>query len=142
MFLFPQSVTPVMRTHLDAQAAFVNELSKSLFRSFQQACELNLQLAQTLFEEAARTQPATDKLRDYQQRVARLASDTQVELARVADQHVQATARTARAVVDDLAHTSADQAERGVRSGEEALRSMSEPFVPPDGAGKPAGKTH
>jgi hypothetical protein len=47
MYPFPQSVTPAVRTHMDAQAAFVNDMSKSLFRSFQQVCELNIQLAQT-----------------------------------------------------------------------------------------------
>ena len=51
MYPFPQSVTPAVRSHMDAQAAFVNEMSKSLFRSFQHMCDLNIQLAQTLLEE-------------------------------------------------------------------------------------------
>lgn len=155
MYPFPQSVTPAVRTHVDAQTAFVNEMSKSLFRSFQQVCELNIQLAQTMLEEttlasqhvlsvdrqsellgaaSARAQPATEKLRAYQQHIARLASDSQVELARVTEQHVQNTTRTARAVVDDLARTSAEEAERGIRSQQEALRTMSDPFARPDGA--------
>jgi len=155
MYPFPQSVTPAVRTHMDAQTAFVNEMSKSLFRSFQQMCELNIQLAQTMLEEttlasqhvlsvdrqsellgaaSARAQPATEKLRAYQQHIARLASDSQVELARVTEQHVQNTTRTARAVVDDLARTSAEEAERGIRSQQEALRTMSDPFARADGA--------
>lgn len=155
MFPFPQSVTPAVRSHLDAQAAFVNEMSKSMFRSFQQLCDLNIQLAQTMLEEttlagghllsvdrqsellgaaSARAQPATEKLRAYQQHIARLASEAQVELARVTEQHVQNTTRTARAVVDDLARSSAEEAERGLRSQQEALRSMTDPFARPDGA--------
>lgn len=155
MYPFPQSVTPAVRTHMDAQTAFVNEMSKSLFRSFQQMCELNIQLAQTMLEEttlasqqvlsvdrqseligaaSARAQPATEKLRAYQQHIARLASDAQVELARVTEQHVQNTTRTARAVVDDLARSSAEEAERGIRSQQEALRTMTDPFARPDGA--------
>ncbi|WP_137173418.1 phasin family protein [Massilia sp. HP4] len=155
MYPFPQSVTPAVRTHVDAQAAFVNEMSKSLFRSFQQMCELNIQLAQTMLEEttlasqhvlsvdrqsellgaaSARAQPATEKLRAYQQHIARLASDAQVELARVTEQHVQNTTRTARAVVDDLARTSVEETERGIRSQQEALRTMSDPFARADGA--------
>ena len=35
---FPPSVTPAVRTHLDAQAAFMNDMSKSFFKSFQQMC--------------------------------------------------------------------------------------------------------
>ena len=155
MYPFPQSVTPAVRTHMDAQTAFVNEMSKSLFRSFQQMCELNIQLAQTMLEEttlasqhvlsvdrqsellgaaSARAQPATEKLRAYQQHIARLASDAQVELARVTEQHVQNTTRTARAVVDEVARTSAEEAERGIRSQQEALRTMTDPFARADGA--------
>jgi len=155
MFPFPQSMTPAVRSHMDAQTAFVNEMSKSLFRSFQQVCELNIQLAQTMFEETtlasqqllsverqsdllgaatARAQPAGEKLRAYQQHIARLASEVQVELARVTEQHVQNTTRTARAMVDEAARTSAEEAERGIRSQQEALRSMTDPFARPDGA--------
>jgi len=151
MYPFPQSVTPAVRTHLDAQTAFVNDMSKSLFRSFQQMCELNIQLAETtlasqhvlnvdrqselLGAASARAQPATEKLRAYQQHVSRLATDAQVELARVAEQHVQATTRTARAVVDEVARTSAEETERGIRSQQEALRTMTDPFTRADGAG-------
>lgn len=153
MYPFPQ--TPSMRTHMDAQAAFVNDMSKSLFRSFQQMCELNIQLAQTMLEEttlaghhvlsvdrqsellgaaAARAQPATEKLRAYHQHIARIASDAQVELARVAEEHVQNTTRTARAVVDEAARASAEETERGIRTQQEALRSMTDPFARSDGA--------
>lgn len=155
MYPFPQSVTPAVRTHMDAQTAFVNDMSKSLFRSFQQMCELNIQLAQTMLEEttltsqqvlsadrqsevlsaaSSRAQPATEKLRSYQQHIARLASDAQVELARVTEQHVQNTTRTARALVDEVARTSAEEAERGIRSQQEAMRNMTDPFARQDGA--------
>ena len=155
MYPFPQSVTPAVRTHMDAQTAFVNDMSKSLFRSFQQMCELNIQLAQTMLEEttltsqqllsadrqsevlsaaSSRAQPATEKLRAYQQHIARLATGAQVELARVTEQHVQNTSRTARALVDEVARTSAEEAERGIRSQQEAMRNLSDPFTRQDGA--------
>lgn len=155
MYPFSQSVTPAVRSHMDAQTAFVNDMSKSLFRSFQQMCELNIQLAQTMLEEttltsqqvlsadrqsevlsaaSSRAQPATEKLRSYQQHIARLASDAQVELARVTEQHVQNTTRTARALVDEVARTSAEEAERGIRSQQEAMRNMTDPFARQDGA--------
>lgn len=157
MFPFPPTVTPAVRSHLDAQTAFVNDISKSLFRSFQQVCDLNIQLAQTLLEEtalasrqvlgaqhqtevlgaaAARAQPTTDKLRAYQQHVARVAADAQVDLARVAEQHVQNATRTARALVDEVARSAAEGTERGLRTQQEAMRSMGDPFVRPDGDGR------
>ena len=153
MYFFPQTVTPAVRSHMDAQTAFLNDMSKSLFSAFQQMCELNIQLAQTLVEEgtlagqqalgserhavllnaAARAQPTTEKLRAYQQHIARLAADAQVELARVAEQHVQNTSRTARALVDEVARSTAEETERTIRSQQEAMRNIADPFARPNG---------
>jgi phasin family protein len=150
MFPFSQSVTPAVRTHLDAQVSFLNDMSKSLFRSFQQLCDLNIQLTQTLLEEttltgqqlltadrqtdvinaaASRAQPATDKLRAYQQHISRVAADAQVELARVTEQHVQETSRTARALADEVARVASEETERNVRNQQETMRKFSDPFV-------------
>jgi phasin family protein len=155
MYPFSQSVTPAVRTHMDAQTAFLNDMSKSVFRSFQQMCDLNIQLVQTLVEEStlasqqvlsaerqstlltaasARAQPTTEKLRAYQHHISRLAADAQVELARVTEQHVQNTSRTARALVDEVARTTAEETERSIRDGQEALRNVADPFSRPNGA--------
>ena len=150
MFPFSQSVHPAVRTHLDAQTAFVNDMSKSLFRSFQQMCDLNIQLVQTMLEEttiasqqllsadrqsellsaaAARAQPTSEKLRAYQQHISRLAADAQVELARVTEQHVQNTSRTARALADEVARTATEETERGLRKQQETVQRFVDPFV-------------
>jgi phasin family protein len=150
MYPFPQSINPAVRTHVDAQTAFLNDMSKSLFRSFQQMCDLNIQLVQTLMEEsalvskqvlsaerqtelisaaAARAQPTTDKLRAYQQHITRLAADAQVELSRVTEQHVQTTARTARALADEVARDATEQTERGLRAQQETVRQFADPFA-------------
>lgn len=149
MYPFAQSVTPAVRTHFDAQASFINDLSKSLFRSFQQLCDLNIQLTQTMLEEttlasqqlmtadrqtdminaaASRAQPATDKLRAYQQHISRVAADAQVELARVTEQHVQETTRTARALADEVARVASEETERNMRNQQETMRKFSDPF--------------
>lgn len=94
MYPFAQSITPAVRTAIDAPTAFVNEMSTSMFRSFQQICELNIKLAQTMLD----------------------------------------TTRTARAVVDDLARISAEETERGIRTQQEALRTMTDPFARANGA--------
>jgi phasin family protein len=150
MYPFPQSVTPAVRTHVDAQTAYLNDMSKSLFRSFQQICDLNIQLVQTLIEESAlvskhvlsaerqtevlgaaasRAQPTSDKLRAYQQHITRLAADSQVELARVTEQHVQNTTRTARALADEVARDATEQTERGLRAQQETVRQFADPFT-------------
>lgn len=149
MFFFSHSDTPAVRAHLDAQTAFLNDMSKSLSRSFQEMCRLNIQLGQTMLEEstlvgqrlltterptdiiaatAARAQPASEKLRAYQQHLSRAAADAQVELAKVAEQHVQETSRTARTLADQVANTTAEQADRAVRHQEESLKNFRDPF--------------
>jgi phasin family protein len=152
MYPFPQSVTPAVRSHMDAQTNFINDISKSVFRSFQQMCELNIQLAQTMLEETAlagkqvlsaerqtdmlnaattRAQPASDKMRAYQQHVTRIAADAQVELARVTEQHVQHTSRTARELASEVARDAAEQTERGLRTQQETARQFTDPFTRP-----------
>jgi phasin family protein len=156
MYPFPQTIAPAVRTHIDAQTAFMNDMSKSLFSSFQQMCDLNIQLVQTMLEETtlagkqvlsadrqsellsaatSRTQPAADKLRAYQQHIARLAADAQVELARVTEQHVQNTTRTARALADEVARDANEQTERGLRAQQETVRQFSDPFMRPGDSG-------
>ena len=161
MYPFPHSVNPAMRSHIDAQTAYLNDVSKSIFRSFQQMMDLNIQLAQTMLEEtamigkqmvgadrqsellgaaASRAQPASDKLRAYQQHITRLAADTQVELARVTEQHGQTTARTARALADEVARDATEQTERGLRAQQETVRQFADPFAHTTGDGAtPAG---
>jgi len=150
MYPFPQNVTPAVRTHVDAQTAFLNDMSKSLFKSFSQMCDLNIQLMQTLIEEStlaskhvlsadrqtellsaatARAQPTSDKLRAYQQHITRLAADAQVELTRVTEQHVQTTARTARALADEVARDATEQTERSLRAQQETVRQFTDPFA-------------
>ena len=161
MFPYSQSVTPAVRTHLDAQMSFINDMSKSLFQSFQQLCDLNIQLTQTMLEEATQTsqqmltadrqtdvisaaasraQPAAEKLRAYQQHISRVAADTQVELARVTEQHVQETTRTARALADEVQRVASEETERNMRNQQEALRNATDPFARPNGAAQQSAR--
>lgn len=150
MFPYSQSVTPAVRQHVDAQVSFINDISKSLFQSFQQLCDLNIQLTQTMLEEAtqashqlmtadrqtdvigaaaARAQPATDKLRAYQQHISRVAADAQVQLARVTEQHVQETSRTARSLADEVQRVASEETERNMRNQQETMRKFTDPFA-------------
>ncbi len=149
MYPFSKSVTPAVRSHLDAQVAFFNDIQKSFSRSFQNLVELNVQLGQTMLEEstiagqqlltsdratdafsatASRAQPASDKLRAYQQHISRVAADAQVELARVTEQHVQNTSRTARALADEVARTATEETERNIQKQQETVKNFRDPF--------------
>ena len=149
MYPYSRSVTPAAKNHLEAQLAFFNGLSKSLFQSMQQFSDLNMQLAQGLLEEssitsqnlltveraedafqvaAASGQPAAEQLRKYQQQVSRLAADTQVELANVAERHVNETSRTAKALAEEVARTASEETQKNVRKQQEAMQRIAEPF--------------
>nr|WP_314632262.1 phasin family protein [uncultured Janthinobacterium sp.] len=149
MYPYSRSVTPAAKNHLEAQLAFFNGLSKSLFQSAQQFNDLHMQLAQGLLEEgsitsqnlltvervedafqvaAAAGQPAAEHLRKYQQQLSRLAADTQVELANVAEQHVNETSRTAKALAEEVARTASEETEKNVRKQQEAMQRIAEPF--------------
>ena len=151
MFPFSHSVTPAVRSHLDAQFSFFNDMSKSLSRSFQELCELNIQLSQSLLEEsniagqhllttdnptdalavsAARAQPAADKLRAYQQHVSRVLADGQIALARVTEEHSQVTSRTARNLADKVAQVATQESEKSVVKQQEMMNSFRDPFQP------------
>jgi phasin family protein len=150
MYPYPQSINPAVRSHIDAQAAFFNELAQTMSRSFQQVFQLNMQLGQSLLEEAggtaqrmltaerpsdavsaaaARAQLGTDKLREYQQQLSQLAAATQVDLSRVTEQHGQETSRTARALVDDVSRTAAEDTAKGLRQREDAIKMSRDAFT-------------
>jgi phasin family protein len=150
MYPFSQAVTPAAKNHMEAQLSFFNDMSKSLFRTVQQYSDLNIQLAQTLLEEttqagqqvitahrptevlaaaASHAQPAADKLRAYQQHLSRIAADTHVDLSKVAEEHVQETSRTAKALADEVARVTSEETEKNLRSHQEAVERFSDPFA-------------
>lgn len=133
MYSLSHAVTPAFRSHLDAQASFFSEISKTLSHSFQNLFELNFQLSQTMLDEgnsvgqqllttdsatdavaiaAAHAQPVAEKLRTYQQHITRVVADTQIELARVTEQHSQLTSRTARELADQVAQVATEAVEK------------------------------
>lgn len=149
MYPYPQSVTPAVRSHIDAQTAFLNEVSHTISRSWQQVFQLNMRLGQTLLEEttstaqrmltaeqptdalsaaAIRAQPATDKLRSYQQQLSEIAATTQVDLTRITEQHGQETSRTARALADEVTRVSVEETDKSLRQQEEVMKTSRDVF--------------
>lgn len=150
MYPFPQSVNPAVRTHFDAQTAFMNELSQTVSRAFQQVFQLNMQLGQGLLEEATSTaqrmlttsrptdalsaaassaQPSTEKFLSYQQQLSQLAASTQVDLTRVSEQHVQETSRTARALADEVTRVSSEETDKRLREQEDTMKDTRDAFT-------------
>jgi len=155
MYPFAQSVTPAAKNHLEAQLSFFNDVSKSLFRTYQQYSDLNIQLAQTLLEEstsagqhvitahrpteaiaaaAQHAQPTAEKFRAYQQHLSRIAADTQVDLSNVTQEHVQETSRTAKALAEEVARVTSEETEKTLRSQKDAVEKFTDPFFSHDGS--------
>jgi len=149
MFPYSQEVNPSLRSHLESQAAFFNEFSNSLATAFQNICTANLKLGQSMLEEtttvgqrllttkdttealeifAASAQPASNKIRAYQQHLSHLAANTQVDLSRVTQQHVQETSRTASDLASEVKRTVTEQTENNLRKQREAVEKAAQPF--------------
>jgi len=149
MFSFNQSVTPAAKHHMEAQMSLLNDMSKSLFRTVQQYSDLNIQLAQTIIEEVSLTgqdllttsrpvdainvtlshaQPTADKLRAYQQHLSRIAANTHVDLAKVAEEHVSETSRTAKELAEEVTRMATEETEKTVRNQQDAMRRMAATF--------------
>lgn len=160
MYPFAQSVTPAAKNHLEAQLSFFNDVSKSLFRTYQQYSDLNIQLAQTLLEEsttagqrvltahrpteaiaaaAQHAQPTAEKFRAYQQHLSRIVADTQVDLSNVTQEHVQETTRTAKALAEEVQRVTTEETEKAMRSQKDAVEKFTDPFSSHDSARQSRG---
>ena len=149
MFPFSQSITPAAKNHVQAQIAFFNDLSRSLFQTAQQVNELTLQMAQTFLEEgaatsqaiitadkptevfgvtASRAQPAAERIRVYQQQLSRIAAESQTKLVRVAGDHAEETARAARELTDEVTRVTSEETERTVRRQQDTMRQLANPL--------------
>ena len=157
MYPISESVTPAVRTHLDAHLTFFSDLSNSLASSFQRLCEANIQLGQAMLADsiassqqlltatsatdalsmaASRTTPASSTLRNYQEQISRLAAEAQAELTRVSTEHVQNTTRTAQSLAQEVTRVVADQTERSAQNQKDILRNFR---TPSDNAGGQGG---
>lgn len=144
-----QEVPPAIKSHLEAQFSFMADLSKKMFEGVQRIAQLNVQVAQTVMEEAinsthqitesntlteylsiaaSQVQPVAEKLRAYQQHLNTIAAGVQVELSRAAEQHVPQTSRTAAAVAEELVRLSAEETEKVTQRQKAAFDKLSKPI--------------
>ncbi|GGY47298.1 phasin family protein [Pseudoduganella sp. SL102] len=149
MFPFSQSITPAAKSHVQAQVAFFNDMSRSLFQMAQQVNEVHLRLAQTWLEDlattsqavitagkptevftvtASRAQPVADRFRAYQQQLSKIAADGQTTLIRVAGDHADETARAAREFTDEVTRVTSEETERTLRQQHDTMRQLANPL--------------
>jgi phasin family protein len=125
-----QPMTPALHDYMNAQYAMFHEVSRKAFESAQKVSELHTRIVKSAWENslksvqqvavsrdpyeavsivAAQAQPASERLRQYQQELVNIAASTQQEFAKTAESHMPNTSRTASAVADAVARTAKDQ---------------------------------
>ena len=155
MFMYPQSITPAAKAHIDAQYALLTDLSRKMFESAQRINELNIEVAKALMEESltntqqligakdpyealsivtAQAQPNAEKLRAYQQHLTSIAAGAQVDLARTAESHVPQTSRTAAALADEVARKASEETEKATQRQRAAMEKLITPIAAGRGA--------
>ncbi len=144
-----QEVPPALKSHLDAQFSFIADLSKKMFDGIQRVNQLNVQVAQTVMEEAinsthqliesntpteylsiaaSQIQPVAEKFRAYQQHLSNISAGVQVELSRTAEQHVPEATRTAAAVAEEVVRRGAEETDKVTQRQKAAFEKLSRPI--------------
>ena len=144
-----QEVPPALKSHLNAQFSFASELTKKLFDGIQRIGQLNVQVAQTVMDEAinsthqliesntpteylsiaaAQVQPVAEKVRAYQQHLSNISAGVQAELSKTAEQHVPETSRTAAAVAEEVARRGAEETEKVTQRQKAAFEKLTKPI--------------
>lgn len=141
----PQSLTPALKSHLEAQCNFATELSRKLFDTAQQLSKLHLRLAQDLLQEwsstsqqllcardtgefmslaAAQLQPGSNKLHQYRQQLGNLVASANVEMSRMAENHLPEASRTAVAFADEVVRKTAEETEKATQRQRDMIEKM------------------
>ncbi len=142
--MFSNSISPALKSHLEAQLNFATELSRKMFDTAQKMSELHLRLAQDLFQEcsntsqqllcardmgellsaAAQLQPGGATLRQYQQQLGNLVAHANVEMNRAAETHIPEASRTAVAFADEVVRKTAEETEKATQRQRELIEKM------------------
>lgn len=141
----PPSLSPALKSHLEAQCNFATELSRKLLDTAQQLSELHLRLAQELLQEwssasqqllcardtgelmslaAAQLQPSSNKLQRYRQQLGNLVANANVEMKRTAENHLPEASRTAVALADEVVRKTAGETEKATQRQREIIEKM------------------
>ena len=142
------SDNPALRSHLESQVDFLNEFSQRAFDTARQLSEMNLKLARQTIEGSVHAsheligctdpvqfsqtamkqlQPATERLRSWQEHLLRVLAGAQADFTHAAEARIPEASRSAGAVADELVR--------------HAAAGVNVPITPLD-AGSPSGKPH
>lgn len=124
MFSIPEQFSAATKTHFEAQLAVMNALTAKAFESVSKVVDLNLSVAKASLEETsnnakqlltvkdpqefmslttAQAQPNAEKVTAYGRQLAAIASSTQSEFSKAAEEQMAESKRKIVAMMEDLA---------------------------------------
>jgi phasin family protein len=150
MFSFTQqSLSPAIKSQLDAQFSLFSAMSKKMFESAQKINELNVQVAETVIEEsltsakqlftatnqnealsimAGQSQPAAEKIRAYQQHVQNILAEAGVGMAKTLESHAPEATRAAEETVKEVAQMASEETMKATQRQKEAVEKLTTPI--------------
>lgn len=123
MFTIPEQFSNVAKANIESQLAIFTTLTSKAFESMEKVVDLNLNVAKASLEDtsiaakqllaakdpqefftltAAQAQPTAAKAIAYGRHLAGIATSTQAELTRAAEEQIAETGRKVSALVDDV----------------------------------------
>jgi phasin family protein len=161
MFNFTQNNSPAVRAHVQSQLSMFSDLTRQFFNAAQKVNELNLQVSQTLMDEAltstqqvlsakdptemlsviaGQAQPNAEKVRAYQQHILDIAASTQIDLINAAESHIPEASRTAQDVAKEVARQAAEETEKVTQRQKSAMEKLTTPIMARQEAAKGGGQ--
>lgn len=163
-----QEISPAAKEALEAQASLMNDVSQRMFSGLQKMGELNLQFAQSLMQAtiqgtqgvlkttstteataaaASQLKPITETTQRYAQGLQEIATNLQLDLQSVAEQHLPQTKRATSELASEIQQRGQDQAQKvqqafsstanAVAQGAQAGSTASSPSATTKGAASP-----
>lgn len=117
------SDNPALRAHLESQVDFINEFTQKMYDTLRQLSEMNLKLSRQAIEGAVHAsremlsctdpmqftqvamkqiQPATERIRAYQQHLLSVLAGAQADFTHAAETRIPEASRSASAAADEM----------------------------------------
>jgi phasin family protein len=149
-FSLSQKDSPAANAYFQSQFSMFSDLTKQFFNAAQKVNELNIQVSQTLMDEAlsntqqvlsakdptevlsviaGQAQPNAEKVRAYQQHLTDIAANTQVDLIKSAENHIPEASRTAQDMAKEVQRKAAEETEQVTQRQKSAMEKLTSPIA-------------
>lgn len=146
---FQTTQSPALKRQMDSQFSFYSDVFKRMFDGVQKINELNIQVAQAVMDEsltrtkdlmqstdaqdrlsisAGQVQPATEKMRAYQQHVENILAETQVGIVKAAESHLPNVAHAVEAVAQEVVQRASEETAKATQRQKAAVENLTTPI--------------